>query len=467
MLNRFTALMLIGTATIFSACEKDDPPLAENQVQFEASEQGLATDETSKEITVKLSRNTDVDIPLTIGLKEAGVAYGTQYTTAPAANSGVISLTIPAGSNNAKFFVTKKTAILLNGDESIEFTIKTASTAIGQTTKIKLSFSSIVSDGNELTLNGGAGGASAVNSVYVDLSNNSQVSIDRKSYDLMFNAGPEFRVLLNNTAGWAVVKVNKTDLKTVTEADITAAQMQVGYGFGNLNMIDDVEGDITQNAMGEVSATDADNKVFVINTAGPSFTPPALTGFKKIRVLRNASGGYTLQHADLGSETFTTVEISKDSKFNYTFFSLTTNSITTVEPPKDRWDFVWGWSWYKALDKGIWVPYAYSDLVFTNSRNNVQVAEVLTTNVGYADFNETHIAAQTFNNKRDAIGSNWRITQTGQGLPPVGVLKDRFYVIKDAAGNVYKLRWNSFHSGPADGGTRGYPKLEFKLIKKA
>ena len=467
MLNRFTALMLIATATIFSACEKDDPPLAENQVQFEASEQGLATDETSKEITVKLSRNTDVDIPLTIELKETGVVYGTQYTTSPAANSGVISLTIPAGSNSAKFTVTKKSEILLNGDESIEFKIKTAAAPVGQTTTIKLSFSSIVSGGTEMTLNGGAGGASAMNSVYVDLSNNSQISIDRKSYDLLFNAGPEFRVLLNNAAGWAVVKVNKTDINAVTEADVTAAQMQIGYGFGNLNMIDDVEGDITKNAMGEVSATDADNKVFVINTLGPSFTPPALTGFKKIRVLRNANGGYTLQHADLSATTFTSVDISKDNKYNFTFFSFAGNSVKSVEPPKDRWDFVWGWSWYKTDDEGTWIPYAYSDLVFTNNHNNVQVAEVMTSTVSYENFNESNIAAQTFSNKRDAIGSRWRATTTGQGQPPIGVLTDRFYVIKDAAGNVYKLRWNSFHSGPADGGTRGYPKLEFKLVKKA
>ncbi len=79
-----------------------------------------------------------------------------------------------------------------------------------------------------------------------------------------------------------------------------AAQMQIGYGFGSLSMIDDVEGDITKNAMGEVAASEVENKVFVINTAGPSFTPPALTGFKKIRVLRNANGGYTIQHANLG-----------------------------------------------------------------------------------------------------------------------------------------------------------------------
>jgi hypothetical protein len=466
MLNRFTALMLMATAIIFSACDKDDPPLADNQVQFEAAEQGLATDETSKDITVKLSRNTDIAIPITIELKETGVVYGTQYTTTPAANAGVISLTIPAGSNSVKFTINKKADILLNGDESIEFLIKNAATPVGQTTKIKLSFSSIVSGGTEMTLNGGDGGPSAVNSVYVDLSNNTQLSIDRKSYDLLFASGADFRVLLNNTAGWAVVKTNKTDINTVGEADINAAQMQIGYGFGSLSMIDDVEGDITKNAMGEVAATEAENKVFVINTAGPTFTPPAVTGFKKIRVLRNANGGYTLQHADLSATTFTSVDIAKDSKFNFSFFSFA-NGIKSVEPPKDRWDFVWGWSWYKTVDAGKDIPYAYSDLVFTNNMNGVQVAEVMTATVSYDNFNETHIAAQTFNNKRDAIGSKWRATTTGVNQPPIGVLGDRFYVIKDVAGNVYKLRWNSFHSAGADGGKRGYPELEFKLIKKA
>ncbi len=42
---------------------------------------------------------------------------------------------------------------------------------------------------------------------------------------------------------------------------------------------------------------------------------------------------------------------------------------------------------------------------------------------------------------------------------------DRFYVIKDAAGNVYKLRFISFHA--SDGGVRGYPKIEYKLGKES
>lgn len=466
MLNKFTALMLIATATIFSACEKDDPPLADNLVQFEAAEQGIAADDASKDITIKLSRNTDVAIPMTIELKETGVIYGTQYTTEPAANNGIISLTIPAGSNSVKFTVKKKTEILLNGDETIEFTIKSAATPSGQTSKLKLTFSSIVSGGTEMTLNGGIGGSSAVNSVYVDLSNNTQISIDRKSYDLQFASGTNFRVLLNYAGGLGAVKINKTDLNSVTAADVTAAQMQIGYGFGNLTMIDDIEGDITKNAMGVVSATNDDNKVFVINTVGPSFTPPAMTNFKKIRVLRNASGGYTLQHANLDATTFTSVEIPKDAKFNFTFFSFA-NGVTAVEPQKDRWDFVWGWGWNQTSNEGVTIPYAYSDLAYSNNLGNVQIAQVMTSAVTYENFNESNIAAQTFSNKRDAMGAKWRATTTGEGQPPVGVLKDRFYVIKDGAGNVYKLRWNSFHSTNADGGTRGYPKLEFKLVKKA
>lgn len=191
-----------------------------------------------------------------------------------------------------------------------------------------------------------------------------------------------------------------------------------------------------------------------------------MTAFKKIRVLRNGTG-YTIQYANLGDNTFQTANVEKNSSYNFRFFSFASKGVVSVEPAKDRWDLVWGWSFYKALDKGIWIPYAFSDLIFTNSMNGVQVAEVLNTTVSYESFSETHIAAQTFNTKRDAIGSNWRVTQTGEGLPPVGVLKDRFYVVKDAAGNVYKLKFISFHAGNTDGGTRGYPKLEFKLVKKA
>lgn len=459
MLNRITALMLI-VATVFSACEKDDPPLADNLIQFEAADQGLGTDVNSKDITIRLSRNTDVAIPVTIELTETGVTYGTHYTTNPAAAAGVITLTIPAGSNSVSFNITKKADIFLNGDESVSFNIKAAGTPVGQTTKLKLSFGSIVSTGSALELNGGEGNTSPKNHVFVDFSNNVQSPVDRKIYDLKFASGNEFRVLLNNVTAWAAVKTNKTDINTVGEADVNLANMQIGYGFGTLAMIDDVEGDITKNAMGEVSATEAENKVFLISTAGVGFTPPAITAIKKIRVTRNGNG-YTLQYADINATTFQTLNIEKNSAYNFRFASFA-NGLVNVEPAKDRWDIVYSWGFYKAFDaeKNIWIPYAYSDLVFSNNLGNVQVAEVMTSSVSYANFAESNIAAVTFNAKSDAIGSKWRATQG-----TIGVLTDRFYVVKDGAGNVYKLKFVNFH--PSDNGKRGYPNIEYKLVKKA
>jgi hypothetical protein len=38
-------------------------------------------------------------------------------------------------------------------------------------------------------------------------------------------------------------------------------------------------------------------------------------------------------------------------------------------------------------------------------------------------------------------------------------------MVKDATGNVYKLKFLNFTS--ADGGERGYPNIEYKLVKKA
>jgi hypothetical protein len=209
--------------------------------------------------------------------------------------------------------------------------------------------------------------------------------------------------------------------------------------------------------MGQVSATEADNKVFLVSLAGTTGAAPAAANVKKIRVLRNANG-YTLQYADLNATTYQTVNIGKNGSFNFRFFSFA-NGLVEIEPQKDRWDFVWSWGMSKTSIGTEFIPYGFSDLVFTNGLGGAQAAEVLNSTVSYDNYNESNIAATSFSGRADLIGSNWRNTQG-----TIGVKTDRFYVIKDAAGNVYKLKWINFH--PSDNGKRGYPKLEFKLVKK-
>lgn len=445
----------LGLTLLMGACKKDDIALPDNTLAFSAATQGISSTDNFITIALNLSRATDVAIPVVVNLDASGVTYGTQFTTTPAAVNNALSLTIPAGSNSVSFTLTKTAGIFLNGNESVSFTVKSAGAPIvlGTTTALKLSFSSITSTGSSLTLEGGEGGSAAVNSVYVDLSANAQTSVKRTAWDLGFYSGDDFRVILNNAASASVVAVNKTDINTVSASDITLTDLQLGFGTGTFTIFDDVNGDLTKTAIPQVSATGASNKVYVINRVGGSGTTSAAADLYKIRVLR-ASNGYTLQYAKLNETSFKTLTIAKNTANNFSFVSFDTGAVS-VEPAKDRWDFVWTYSIYYTGT----TPYAFSDLVFTNYLGGTQSAEVLTSTVSYDAYAEGNIASTTFTTSRNTIAANWRNT-TGT----IGVKTDRFYVIKDTAGNVYKLKFISFTT--QDGGTRGYPKIQYTLVKK-
>lgn len=319
------------------------------------------------------------------------------------------------------------------------------------------------SDGSTLTLNGLIGaeaGSAAGNSVYVDFSADKQTAVDRDSWDLGFYAGADFKVILNASNGSSAIVVNKSDLNSVTAADFDPNALKVGQGLGTFSLIDDPReaNIINKTAIAAISATDAENKVYIINRKGGAATVLANDELYKIRVLRKGSG-YTLQYAKVTETTFKTLDITKNADANFQFASLVKGNTVSVEPAKASWDVVWGYSMYYTAT----FPYAFSDLVFINSLAGVSAAAVSTTVKAYAAFAESDLATVTFSSSRDVIGSTWR-TSPGQNGTGGGVKTDIFYLIKDASGNVYKLKFNSFISN--DGGTRGKPVIEYKLIKK-
>jgi len=451
-------LLVIAFLGIFNACSDDDPPLPDNLASFESTAKGFEGE--SVDVKINLSRAAESAVSISVALTPTLLTYGTQFTTEPAATNNTLALTIPAGQSSATFKVLKKTGVLLNGDETIQFKIASVSTPVlaGTNTELKLSFKAIVSDGTSLQLNGIAAneaGSAAGNSVYLDLSGNVQTPVLRDSWDLGFNSGADFRVILNNTNGASAIEINKSDINTVSDKDLDISTLSVGQGVGTFALYDGVTGDITKTVIKEISATDADNKVYVINRAGGSGSVLTVDKIYKVRVLRKGTG-YTLQYAKLNETTFKTLDVTKDPTYNFQFASLEKGAAVNVEPAKARWDIVWGYSLYFTGT----TPYAFSDLVFINQRAGVTAAEVLTSATTYDSFAEANVTGITFSADRDIIGSKWRVTSGGT----VGVKTDRFYLIKDAAGNVYKLRFLSFH--PSDGGERGKPKLEYKLVKK-
>lgn len=307
------------------------------------------------------------------------------------------------------------------------------------------------SDGSSLTLNGG-GGAGAPNTVYADMSTDKQTDVVRSSWSLGFYTGSAYRVVLNGFTSMSAVALAKTDIAQVGIADTAGINMAVGQGAGTLAMIDDVYGDITKTVIAEVSATDAVNKVYLIKPETASATDPAT--WYKIRVTRS-SNGYTLQYAKLTEATVKTANISKAADYNFIFFSLETGASVSVEPKAADWDFAWSYGAYFTAT----IPYFFSDLVVINNVAGVQAAKVDSATVSYAKFAAADIASLTFESTRDAIGSKWRSTATG-------IYFNYFFVVKDPAGNYYKLKFVSMGVG-GDGGVRGNPVVEYKLVKAA
>lgn len=468
---RFILFALILSA-VTSACKKD-PELPDNLIAFETNQQGFTSAENEITIQIKFSYPATQAGSLLINTLFEGIVYNTDLTTEPATNTNAIVFPIAIGDAGKSFKVTKKAGALFDGDETIKFTIPAAPAGmvLGPNPELKLTFAEIVSATGSSTIDGG--GATYANRAFIDLSANRQVAVPRLNWDLGFASGTEFRVVLNSSNGMLALKTGKNDINAVNASDTVGLSSRFSHNaiFAAINLtevpdwvassitwIDDPSGDLTKTAIAEISATDADNKVYIVNPGtGPGNPAPAL-GWKKIRILRKGNG-YTLQHADIAATTFTEVSVTKDDKYNLQYADFTTG-VVLVEPLKDRWDISWtGFTNSTNFGTGP-VPYYFQDIILQNSYK-VQTAQILTSAITYEAFSEVNLAAVDFGTQSQIkIGANWR-TGGGPAGPPA-IRTDRFYIIKDAGNNYYKLRFTAL----ATDGERGKPKLEYTLIRK-
>lgn len=326
------------------------------------------------------------------------------------------------------------------------------------------------SKGMTMTIKGIVGtesGSAAGNSVFIDLSKDKQSPLTRAGWDLAFYCGSDFRVLINNTTAAMGKITTKTDINTVDASDVAGVSFELDITNPTpaaFAMLDDIDGDLTKTVIPQVSTNDADNKVIVLHrgTAGAI----AARDLIKIRVLRNANGGYTLQYAPINATTFSTIDIEKDNQYNFKYWSLEQGAVTG-EPQKNEWDIVWGMSIYKTPSDNQFVAYVFSDLVAVNYLNGTMAVEKEYSNAAeasaaYDSYDKAKAEAEALVNERWTIGSRWRKT-AAPGVTDPGVIRTRFYVVKDAEGNFYKIKFISFSSD--DGGKRGEPEMKYELLQ--
>jgi hypothetical protein len=468
-------LIVFFLTTILFSCE-NDPKLPDNLLGFEAEVVGISAEENSLDIHLNLSRPVSQDISVLVGVVATGIQYGTDFTTSPEAVNNNISLTIPAGETQATIVLTKGNGVGFTGDESIVFAIGIVMSgsslpvisSIPQTT---VSFSEITVNSASMDIQGG--GALFPNKVFIDLSANRQTVVNRTAWDFGFSSGDDFRAILNTSNGMMARAINKTDLNAVTAADTVGfgAQLSIAAVFAGITStptpawtstaiawIDDPAGDLTKTAIAAISATASENKVYIVNKGDGPGLPATKLGWKKIRVIRNGSG-YTLQHADINATTFSEIQITKNTSHAFQYVSLATGAVS-VEPETKKWDIAWtGFTNSTNFGSGP-VPYYFQDVVLQNT-SGVQTLQILTSVKTYEAFAESDLAAIDFGvQSQTKIGTNWR-SGGGPGVAPA-LRTDRFYLIKDGDGNIYKLKFTAL----TQNGERGKPAIEFTLLKK-
>jgi hypothetical protein len=448
-------------------CNKDDETLTPVAIAFVNQEVNLSIAES--QVKIVFSNPTTSAGSVTLNIVPTNLVYGTDFTTNPTASNGTITVPFTANATSTTFTFTKLIEALEGQVKNVKFTIASISTANVEvpvsTNFTQLNFNETAIVNNILSpVNGGN---TLPNQVYIDLSSGVTTPTVRTAWDLGFYSGNDFRVSINGA-------INKFSVKQLATTNIDEVQAQdANVTVGNFDpagtaYIDHPYGNLSGTAIAEVSSTDANNKVYLVNLGQDIAATPAtgtnvgLTGnsrgWKKIRILKSGNN-YKLQYANIDATTHNEITISKNTAYNFSFFSFTANTVVSAEPRKEKWDInlstFTNFTQYSGQD----VSYFYPDFAVTNTKAGTRAYQVLTSEFAYDTFVLANVTTANFDTDaakdRRAIGANWRATN------PLQLKTDRFYVVKDAAGNIYKLKFTAMQNAS---GERGNVTFEYKKL---
>lgn len=348
------------------------------------------------------------------------------------------------------------------------------------------------------------GGSNQPNQVYIDLSTGEQTAIKRDTWEIAFYNGTENRVFLNASLLVAAAELkNYNDITAITEATVFDAPITL-YSFGNkveVNNIqeltaglpvsysqysngdegyiftDSQQGKLSETAFAEVSAATAENFVYIVSLGseipteaaepGSIKTTGEHRGFMKVRIVMDGND-YKIQYAPINETTnISEVTVAKDRNKVLTAFSLSDGKTVSVEPAKNEWDINFsGVFSYSSRGYGV----TYSDYALHNTLGGVGLYQVTTYEVDkdgnrtdfdeptYNDFNLSNVdESKLVYDNRAVIGSGWRSVFGG----PPRVKDDRYYILKDVRGNLYKIKFTALLS---DQGERGYSQFTYEKL---
>jgi len=181
---------------------------------------------------------------------------------------------------------------------------------------------------------------------------------------------------------------------------------------------------------------------------------------KKVQFISVNEEAYTFLIGDPDVSTPDTIEVMKDSNYNYVQFSIVDNNIIQLEPEKDGWDILFQ-QYFTILytDDSIPAPYYVRGVLL----NPNQVEAALDTTIHFLDVNYDNAIQNIFSSNQDIIGHDWKSVTVDEASNSAEykVRPGYTYIVRDVNNELYKFRFKSYFN---QSGIKGYPSIEFARL---
>lgn len=292
--------------------------------------------------------------------------------------------------------------------------------------------------------------------VYFDLGTGDVISTNlKKTWDLGFDCSKEgTRIILNSSNFMVAASAGPVDFYSPIDT--------VGFTW----RFDASSGNLDSTAFGDwISYSEPDSVIiysdnlYIIDRGYDE--AGNLRGLRKIIFQEVTDTSFTFRFAEMDGSNENTFTVIKDPTVNYICFSFDEGGKQlSLEPPKENWDLIF--TQYTTLlytDTGE--PYPY---LLTGVLNNPSgVAAAQDTAYDFASIDLTLASSMVFTGALDEIGYDWKdvVGDVSSGSVTYVIKEGLNYVVKDADGFYYKLRFISFYNNDGD---KGYPTIEYQRL---
>ena len=270
--------------------------------------------------------------------------------------------------------------------------------------------------------------------LWFDLSTNKVVSSNlRTDWDLAFDCAANENKLYLNAALNASVAIT-------SESDFSKVSSDAGLIYKHEHH----SGQADKLAIGDVT----NQRNVLIIDRGYSPSGKAL-GKWKIQISLIQDNQYYFSCSKLNGELLTTAIIAKKPQFNKVAFSFTTLKELQIEPPKTDYDICF--TQYTHLFENPPLPYSVNGVVL----NSFQTLAAEEFSVSFDKIDRTYAEGLLYSDDLDVIGYDWKSFDLNNNS--FTVYSTYNYLIKDASGNIFKLRFLDFYD---ENGVKGMPSFE-------